>query len=261
MTEDLRCEQIRDLLEAYALGALEEDEQQAVERHLATCPDCQAEAAELRETAHALPLALGAVSPVRPPTSLKARVLQAVTGDGGTTVRDRGLARRFWRPRVAVALAALAVVAGFSAWNAQLSSALSQERSMRERLAQLVGRQETVFEVVDSPRARRAVLRPPAGTDSRAYGKIFTAPDLRDVVAMAARLDQPAAGQTYRLWLTSAAGTQSGGRMVVNAQGFALLVLKVHRAGPAYDEARVVLQPKDAATPAGTTVLVWRSAD
>jgi hypothetical protein len=162
---------------------------------------------------------------------------------------------------VALALAALAVVAGFSAWNAHLSSALSQERSKRERLAQLVGRQEIVLDIVDSPKARRAFLSPPAGTDSRAYGKIFTVPDLRHVVAMAARLDQPAAGHTYRLWLTSAGRTLSGGRMVVNAQGFALLVFRAQRPGPAYDEARLVLQPKNAATPAGTTVLVWHSLD
>jgi hypothetical protein len=49
--------------------------------------------------------------------------------------------------------------------------------------------------------------------------------------------------------------------MVVNAQGFALVVFKAERRGPAYDEARVVLQAKDAASPAGTTVLVWRSGD
>jgi hypothetical protein len=258
MREDLRCEQIRELLEAYALGALEEEEQGVVERHLSACPECRAVAAELREAAHALPLALAAASPVRLPSSLKGRVLQAVAGDGGTASKTG--ARRFWRPRVAIALATLAVVGGFSAWNAHLSSALSQERSMRERLAQLVGRQETVLDIVDSPRARRAVLRPPAGADSRAYGKVFTTPDLRDVVAMAARLDEPPAGETYRLWLTEAGRTRSPGRFAVNAQGFALLVFKAERPGPAFDEARVVLQRNDANKPAGTTVLVWRSA-
>lgn len=258
MRDDLTCSENRELLEAYAVGALEEEVQGAVERHLAACPDCQLVAADLREAAHALPLALAAASPVRLPSSLKGRVLQAVAGNGGTT-RKTG-ARRFWRPRVAVALATLAVVGGFSAWNAHLSSALSQEQSMRERLAQLVGRQETVLDIVDSPRARRAVLQPPAGADSRAYGKVFTTPDLRDVVAMAARLDQPPTGRAYRLWLTEADRTHSPGRLVVNAQGFALLVFKAERPGPAYDEARVVLQRDHAKTPAGTTVLVWRSA-
>jgi len=162
---------------------------------------------------------------------------------------------------VALALAALAIVTGFSAWNAHLSSALSQERSQRERLARLVGRQEAVLDIVDSPRARRAFLRAPAGTDSRAYGKVFTTPDAPGVVAMAARLDQPSAGKTYRLWLTRAGRTHSPGQMVVNPQGFALLVFRAEHRGPAYDEARVVLQRKDAATPAGTTVLIWRSGD
>jgi hypothetical protein len=256
MKENLRCEQIRELLEAHALGALEAEERQAVEDHLETCLDCRAEAAELREMVHALPLALGEASPVRPPTPLKARVFQAVAGNSDATMRKRGRARR-----VALAIAAVAIVAGFSAWNAHLSSALSQERSMRERLAELVGRQETVLDVVDSPKAKRAFLRPPAGAHSDAYGKIFTAPDLPDVVAMAARLEHLPAGQTYRLWLTSGRRTRSAGRMVVDAKGFALLVLRARRPGPVYEQARVVLQPRDAATPAGTTVLVWRSRD
>lgn len=260
MTEDLTCNQIRELLEAYALGALEEDERRAVQRHLETCSDCRARAAELLETAHALPLALGAASPRRPPSSLKEQVLEALSGDREVTTRKRERARRFRRSRVALALAALGLVAGFSAWNAHLSSALSHERSLRERLARLVGRQEDVLDVVDSPRARRAFLRPPARTDSRAYGKVFTTPDARDVVAMAARLNQPPTGQTYRLWLTRTGRAQPVGRMVVNAQGFALLVFKAAHPGPAYDEARVVLQPKNATTPAGKTVLVWPSA-
>lgn len=259
MRDDLTCGENREQLEAYALGALNEDEQRAVERHLAGCPDCRKIVAELREAAHSLPLALAAASPVRPPVSLKGRVLHAVAGDGATTAKTGP--RRFWRPRVALAFATLAVVVGFSAWNAHLSSALSQERSQRERLAQLVGRQEVVLDIVDSPRARRAVLRAPSGTDSRAYGKVFTTPDARDVVAMAARLDRPPAGETYRLWLTRSGRAHSPGRMVANAQGFALLVFKAERPGPVYDEARVVLQRKDAATPAGTTVLAWHSGD
>lgn len=47
---------IRELLGAYALGAVDPDERRRVEAHLAECPACRAELAELRAAASALPL-------------------------------------------------------------------------------------------------------------------------------------------------------------------------------------------------------------
>jgi anti-sigma-K factor RskA len=255
MDDDRTQHETRDLLEAYALGALDEDERLRVEAHLETCPACRALAGELAETAHSLPLALGAASPLRPPAALKGRVLQAV----GTPAVPRPTRRgRWWRPRIAIALGALAVVVGFAAWTAHLSAALSDERSARERLAVLVGRQEVVLEVVDSRKTSRAVLSPPEGTPSRAYGKVFTRSDLRAVVAMAGRLPKPPAGQEYRLWLESGGSLRAVGTMSVNQMGFALLVLQAPRRGPVYEEALVILQRAGSVRPVGRTVLVWR---
>ncbi len=47
---------IRELLGAYALGAVNADERRLVESHLAGCPDCVAELAELRAATTSLPL-------------------------------------------------------------------------------------------------------------------------------------------------------------------------------------------------------------
>ena len=85
------CQKTRELLEAYALGALEDDEQAAVERHLETCADCRLLAAELVETAHELPLALAAASPARPPAALKPQLL------GQLGREQRVGARRWWQ--------------------------------------------------------------------------------------------------------------------------------------------------------------------
>ena len=46
----MQCEQIRDLLEAYAVGTLDEDQRAAVEAHLADCAACQRMADELIAT-------------------------------------------------------------------------------------------------------------------------------------------------------------------------------------------------------------------
>ena len=68
-------ERWEDAAGAYALNALPEDECQAYEAHLADCPACRAEAAELRVAAHALPLSAPAL---RPPPALKARIMAEV---------------------------------------------------------------------------------------------------------------------------------------------------------------------------------------
>jgi anti-sigma-K factor RskA len=154
-------------LEAYALGALDESERVAVEAHLEDCADCRARAAALEEAANRLPLALSAASPLVPPASLEDRVMRRIEGEREPRP-PRRRAVRWLQPRLALPVAAALVVAAFGAWNLHLSSALSEERSLRERLAQLVGHQETVLDVVDSERTVRRVLLRPQPAPSRA---------------------------------------------------------------------------------------------
>ncbi|MDA0169974.1 anti-sigma factor [Solirubrobacter taibaiensis] len=68
-------ERWEDAAGAYALNAMPEDECRAFEAHLAECPACRAEAAELRVAAHALPLSAPALLP---PPALKARIMAEV---------------------------------------------------------------------------------------------------------------------------------------------------------------------------------------
>lgn len=259
------CAEIREQLEAYAVGALDELERKRVDEHLAECPSCRRLADELLEVAHALPAALAAASRLPLPDLAKQRVLRAIEAEtsaarGKPPVRTRPSSRRtsppWLRPRAAGVFVTVAVAIVSLAWNAHLSSALSQERSLRTRLAEVVGRQEVVLDVVDSKRTKRTFLLPPEGSRSRAYGKLFTRPDSRFVVAMAARLPQPPAGRTYHLWLAQAGQTRLAGEMIVT-KGFTLLVLKATRPGPVYDAARITLQPKGPGPEAATPVLTF----
>jgi hypothetical protein len=253
MTEQ-DCQPTREMLEAYALGALEDDERAAVDQHLRTCADCRQLAAELIETAHKLPLAVGAASPLRPPGALKARLLGALAPERTVDAR-----RWWWRPSAAFALLSLVLAALFAAWDARLDDALSQERDLRARLTRLHVQQELVLEVVDSRETRKAVLLPPEGSDSRAYGKVFTRADMPHVVAMAARLPQPRRDRAYHFWLTSAGRTRLAGVLALDSSGFGLILFEADRAGPVYDEARLIEQPKGSRRPSGEPVLRWRA--
>jgi anti-sigma-K factor RskA len=66
---------VTDLLDAYALGALEADEVAQVEAHLERCPQCRVQAETARATAQQL---LVSAPLVTPPPDLKARVLARV---------------------------------------------------------------------------------------------------------------------------------------------------------------------------------------
>jgi hypothetical protein len=106
------CEHVRPDLAAYALGALELAEAAAVEAHVATCPDCAAELAELQPLPGLIARAEGLEIPA-PPAALEERILDRVAA-------SRPRRRRLRRPRrlgalVATALAGVAIGAGAAA--------------------------------------------------------------------------------------------------------------------------------------------------
>jgi len=76
MTTMSNHEEFAAALAGYALDALDGAERLALEAHLPTCAQCQAELAELRRVSAALG---GAVVPVPPPPALKAKVLAHAT--------------------------------------------------------------------------------------------------------------------------------------------------------------------------------------
>jgi anti-sigma-K factor RskA len=66
----------RDLLGAFALGAVDAEEAAAVRAHLTTCAECQAEMAELWLAVDSLP---DTIEPMEPPPALRDRIAAAVS--------------------------------------------------------------------------------------------------------------------------------------------------------------------------------------
>jgi anti-sigma-K factor RskA len=97
----------QDDVGAYLLGALNDLERQAFERHLARCGDCQEELARLRPAADALP---GSVRQFEPPARLKASLMEVVEREARVTELPR---RRFTRPLAVAAVLLLGLVVGF----------------------------------------------------------------------------------------------------------------------------------------------------
>ena len=72
----MNCEEVDELMGAFALDALAPDEAEAVRAHLAGCPEQAAQAQELVSVALRIP---AVAEPVDPPVMLRSRVLTAVT--------------------------------------------------------------------------------------------------------------------------------------------------------------------------------------
>lgn len=72
------CNQVRDELEAWSLGALDAAEMTTVDRHLSTCAACRQEADTLAGVASLLPLAL---DPVRPSPDVRKRLISRIAED------------------------------------------------------------------------------------------------------------------------------------------------------------------------------------
>jgi Putative zinc-finger len=105
------CHELRPLLGAYVLGALEPEETAQVREHVLACPGCAAEHARLAPLPALLTLAAGAEAAAAepPPAALEERLLDAVARETPARSRRRPRRRLAW---AATGLATAAVAAG-----------------------------------------------------------------------------------------------------------------------------------------------------
>lgn len=122
-------ESIHDLTAAYALDALDVEEEARYELHLAGCERCREELAELGDPVAAL--AYGTRSPA-PPPELRERILEAVRSERSNVVPIRRRLPVVLGAAAAIA-ATVAIVLGL--WAASVASDLDRERSLLAILA------------------------------------------------------------------------------------------------------------------------------
>jgi anti-sigma-K factor RskA len=170
-----------DAVGAYLLGALDADEREGFEAHLASCHVCTRDVAHLKIAADALPVS---VPPVTPPPALKDRIMTVVRSEAellsaagsraDAPASPRGERRRRsvggWSMRPAVALAcALALLAGGGLAGVLLSSG------------------EGTRTVVAETRAPAADVRLEIGEDGSTL--------------VARNMPAPPSGRIYQVWL------------------------------------------------------------
>jgi anti-sigma-K factor RskA len=175
---------VHTLAGAYALDAVDDIERAAFARHMAECPACAVEVAELQATS----ARLAEMVAEPPPPGLRAAVLTQIRQTRQVGPRRRGTAgsgRRAGPRRVALAAAVAAVVAvGVGAGTYTI-----QERRVRHA--------QEISAVLGAPDARTHSEPASGGGQVR----VVVSPSKREVVAYLSDLPAPGAGHSYQLWL------------------------------------------------------------
>ena len=184
--------ELHELSAGYALDALEPEERDAFERHLADCPECQEELASFWEVAGALAVAAESASPS---PDLRDRILADARAEKQTVVSLDS--RRRVPPVLAAITAVAAVVAvGLGIYALSLSNDLDSTRSA-------LTAQENAAALLADPSATSVALQ--SGT-----GRLVVGSNGEAVLVLN---DLPAApaGKTYQAWIVDDATPVSAG--------------------------------------------------
>jgi anti-sigma factor RsiW len=227
---------------SYVLDAVSPDEREEFERHLQTCPTCEAEVRGLRETAARLAMARA----VAPPARMERRVLAAtyqtrqlppLSGDLLSTVRERRRAQaaRVFAPRPASRsrrTSAPAPAPGRGSWPRR--AAVAAAAASVAAAAVLGAAQVSTQHQLDTARASgAAIARVVTAADARVESgrtsaggsvTVVTSAALRESVVSATGMATPPPGQVYQVWLLSPSGARSAGLL----QDTQLLASAVH---------------------------------
>jgi anti-sigma factor RsiW len=277
------CQDVRDVLEAYVLDAIEPRQRAIIEAHLSTCLSCARDAADLAEAAHVL---ARQVPQVEPPAGLRARVLAAATAVESPALAERTQAAAPIAPslissprppitptphpavaapprrpaavsrlRIPLAAIAAAVAVASLAWAGTLQAQLSSQQAAFERLERRSERYDRIVAVLQSPELRVAAL---SGTQDApgAEGRLMIDPSSETGMLVVRNLPPVPLDRAYQLWYVSDSGRRSGGVVHPDEQGNGYFFVRVPRDLDPYRDVGMTEEPASGSEgPTGQRVL------
>lgn len=187
----MNCDEVEELLGAYALEALPEDVARRVEEHLRTCPEQRVAAAELRRTSALLPLT---VEEADPTPDLRARIIEAVKATPTGHVEPEAAGRRAGgRPVVRTRR-----VARLSGWAARVSRlAVAAAIVISLGVGGLIG-----YVIGHTAQGQIAyTFQGDATAAPGAEARLVYFKDRRQALVAISGLPRLASGQVYEMWL------------------------------------------------------------
>ncbi len=238
------CEAAREHIDAWALGALDVDDERALKAHLSTCAACTRLADEARETAASLALAV--------PLTASSATLKSRTMASAAVLSDIGRVRggRWW-PAAAAAL--LVASRGAFTWgalmqnrvddlegkNATMRNASMQQSSeladLRTQVVEAAVASDTVRSSLDAQNAVIDISLMPdvqrtdlAGTDAApsANARCLWSRGAALGALVARNLPPAPHGSSYHMWIVYENEWVSAGAFEVDADGRGYLVMR-----------------------------------
>lgn len=253
-------EQLRELLPALSLGALDADERREVAAHVSTCAECTAELAVLERVVEEIGLD---APPVTPPAALKGRVLARIENERTTQVSSmsrmpRSPARPLWAHGLALAASiAVAVGALLYAWalRSEVSILRQSVVATSDEAAKLRGELATLrrnwvevtraMEVLRAPNMLRVDLKGQATLPSAAGRAFWSGAGL---MFTAEGLPALPKDKVYQLWTIKGAVATGAGTFVPDARGAASVTAIVAAGSAVPDAFGVTIEPAGGST-------------
>ena len=266
-----------DLLEAFALDALEADEEQTVLDHVEGCPECASAIGEHLQTAASLAFTVPGIAP---PERVWEGLLAAVESSQPEPPRDPVPQRRpspswagafsasgsRWARLImpVTAAAAVAVVAIVIALNVQISGQMDEMKAENNLLRREMGQNEATavaqlalasdtvaqmqgnLQLLQNTLAQsdnQSLVMNPMHTDSDAWGVLVFSGDGTMGVIMASELEPLEEGHSYHVWLMQEGRRTWGGDMQVDDRGWGALALDMSGAITEFDTVQLSRAP------------------
>lgn len=196
-------EQFAEDLSLYALGALQGQEREAIEKHLEECSSCRQ---ELEKLGGDLALLAFSTSGPRPPARSRARLMAAIANDSrGVQARKR--TRWTWWNTLGWAAAAAAILIGvlLRHQNSDLRRRVSElEVSSSQQKQQLLEAKQLLATLTSSDAMRFTLVA--GNTPPQPQGKAIYVPRTGTLVFLANNLPAVPPQKAYELWLIPTSG-------------------------------------------------------
>jgi anti-sigma-K factor RskA len=225
-------DQLIELIPAYAVGATDANETQAVEDHLRVCAACRDLANDYRGLGDDLLFAAPLASA---PVGLTEDLRKKLNAASAAAPKRSGWLD--WLRKPAFALGALALVALVltNVYWAGRVGALERQATEFAALTQADG---ITLSVADG--------------QTHADGVIYAQPDSKVALLCVYALPQLEPGKTYQAWLVEDGRRVSAGTFDVNADGYGALLIQAGRPVNEYQQVGITVEP-EGGSPAPTT--------
>lgn len=254
--------QIEALLPFYALGAINEEEQELVEAYLEKHPAARQQVEEMKHATKALPHGILPVEPSpRPKNLLMKRVLadqRAVLPARNQPSPPRATRWENLFRALSLGVAALAIL-----WavvlNAQLTGLRNEIAALRQALVVHSSSIEQINATLPQLAASQLMAVPLSGTDVQpeAKGQLIADPDSQSAVLVITNLTPLQAGKTYQAWLIEGDTAVSAGLLAVDEMGQGVLVVTSEEDIGSFDALGISIEPGEGSPqPTGEIVVL-----